>query len=90
LNYLDIFSKNTQISNFIKIRPVGTELFHADGQTNTDRNEKGSSSFSKFYERVQKTQKTWQSVEVALTAKGMEQNNTNRNNTQILSKFGKV
>jgi hypothetical protein len=23
-----------QISNFMKIRPVGAELFHADGQTN--------------------------------------------------------
>jgi hypothetical protein len=27
------FPKNTQISNFIKIRPVGAELFHADGRT---------------------------------------------------------
>ena len=27
------FSKNTQISNFMKIRPAGTELFHADGLT---------------------------------------------------------
>ena len=27
------FSKNIQISNFVKIRPVGAELFHADGQT---------------------------------------------------------
>jgi len=25
--------KNTQISNFMKIRPLGAELFHADGQT---------------------------------------------------------
>jgi len=33
LNFIDIFSKNTQISNFIKIRPVGAELFHADGWT---------------------------------------------------------
>jgi len=28
--YRQIFSKNTQISNFMKIRPVVAELFHAD------------------------------------------------------------
>jgi hypothetical protein len=33
LNFLDIFSKNTQMSNLIKIRPVWAELFHADEQT---------------------------------------------------------
>jgi len=27
------FSKNTLKSNFMKIRPVGAELFHADGRT---------------------------------------------------------
>jgi hypothetical protein len=27
------FSKNPQISNFMEIRPVGAELFHADGWT---------------------------------------------------------
>jgi len=26
-------SENTQISNYMKIRSMGTELFHADGQT---------------------------------------------------------
>jgi hypothetical protein len=25
--------ENTQIANFIEIRPVGAELFHADGGT---------------------------------------------------------
>jgi len=30
--FLDWFSKNTRISNFIEIRPVGTEFFHSDGQ----------------------------------------------------------
>ena len=33
LNFIDIFSKNTQTSNSIKIRPGGAELFHADGRT---------------------------------------------------------
>ena len=31
--YLDKFSKNTPIPNFIKIHPVGAEFFLADGQT---------------------------------------------------------
>ena len=29
----DLFLKNTQIQNFIKIRPVGAELLHADKRT---------------------------------------------------------
>ena len=33
LNFIDIFYKNNQIQNFMKIRPVGAELFHADGRT---------------------------------------------------------
>jgi hypothetical protein len=35
LDMLNRFSKNLQISNFIKILPVGAELFHADGRTET-------------------------------------------------------
>ena len=33
----DFFSKNTQISNFMKIRPVVTELFHVERQTDMTR-----------------------------------------------------
>jgi len=33
LRFPDIFSKNTRISNFKKIHPVGAELFRADGRT---------------------------------------------------------
>jgi hypothetical protein len=34
------FFKNTQISNFMKISPVGAELFHADGRTDKQRDVK--------------------------------------------------
>jgi hypothetical protein len=33
LEFFDKFSKNVYILNLIKIRPVGAELFHAEGQT---------------------------------------------------------
>ena len=53
-NILDRFAKNTQISNFMKIRPFGTELFHADGQTvgQMDRHDEANSRFSKFFEHA--------------------------------------
>jgi len=33
LESLNSFSKHTPLPNFIKIRPVGAELFHADWRT---------------------------------------------------------
>jgi len=48
-----MFSKHTQISNFMKIRTLGTEVFH-EGQRDeqsdrrTDRHDESNSSFSKF------------------------------------------
>jgi hypothetical protein len=42
LEFLNWFSKNIQIWNFIKIRPVGTELFDADGETDTLRQDKAN------------------------------------------------
>ena len=36
LSFLDEFSKNSQISNFMKIRQVGAELIHADRRTDRD------------------------------------------------------
>jgi len=46
------FSKNNQISNFMKILPVGTEIFHADGRT--DRHDETYSRFSQFCEKKPK------------------------------------
>jgi hypothetical protein len=55
LNFIDEFSKSNQISNLMKIRPLGAELFHADRRK--DRRIYGqtwqsNSSFSQFCERA--------------------------------------
>jgi len=42
------FRKILKKSNFIKIRPVGTKLFHADRRT--DRHDDANSRFSQFCE----------------------------------------
>jgi hypothetical protein len=44
--------ENPEISNFMKIRPLGSELFHADGQTEgqTDRHDEANSRFSQVCE----------------------------------------
>ena len=51
------FSKNTRISNFMKIRPVGTELFHEDGRT--DRHDEANSRLSQFCESAEKAGVTY-------------------------------
>jgi hypothetical protein len=48
VNFLDIFSKNNQVSYFMKILRVGAELFLANGRT--DRQGEDNSRFSQFYE----------------------------------------
>ena len=41
-------------SNFMKIRPLGAELFHADGRTDrqTHTQHDANSRFSQFFERA--------------------------------------
>ena len=48
-NFLDTFSKNIQILNFIKIRPVEAKLFHAEGRTDekTDRRDEANANAPK-------------------------------------------
>jgi len=45
-----VLTKNTQISNFTKIPPVGAELFHTDRQTDgrKDGHEEANSIFRSF------------------------------------------
>jgi len=45
--FLDGFFKNTQISNFVKILPMRTQLFHADGQTDMTKLVVAFRSFAK-------------------------------------------
>jgi hypothetical protein len=56
------FRKNTEISNFMKIRPVGAELFHAnlrlEGQTNMA---KITVAFCNLLSQFQSCQLLWQS-----------------------------
>ena len=43
--------KTLKVSNITKIRPVGAELFHADGQA--DRHDEANARFTEFCERAQ-------------------------------------
>jgi hypothetical protein len=54
LELSDRFSTNPQISNFMKIGPVGAKLFRAGGQMDrpTDGHDEANSRFSQFGERA--------------------------------------
>jgi len=55
MNFLDRFEENPQIQNFANIRPVGAELFHAEGRTDmaklmvASRNFANASKISTYY-----------------------------------------
>jgi hypothetical protein len=51
-----IFEKEAQISSFIRILPVGTELFHVYGRT--DGHDEANSRFLRFCERAGKRKRT--------------------------------
>jgi len=46
------FQKNPQISNFMKICPVGDELFYLEDRQTDSRNDESDSRFSQFRERI--------------------------------------
>jgi hypothetical protein len=46
------FQKNPKISNIMKIRPVGAELFHLEDRQTDSRHDEIDSRFSQFRERV--------------------------------------
>jgi len=50
ISYTNFRKKKTQISNLIKIRLAGAELFRADGRE--DRHDEANSRFSKCCERT--------------------------------------
>ena len=49
LNFLDRFSRNNQIPNLMKTRPVGAELFHSDRRTDMTKTNR---PFSQFCGRI--------------------------------------
>jgi hypothetical protein len=50
LNFLNRYSKNTQMSDLMTLLPVGGELFDAEGQT--DIHDEAESRRSQFCERA--------------------------------------
>jgi len=64
LNFLKKYSKNNQISGFLKTHPVRAEVFRADGRTDRQIDRE---AISKFYEITDHTylHETFPSVWVA-------------------------
>jgi hypothetical protein len=60
--FLDRFSKNTEISNFVKIRPVGAELFHVKRRTDRRRDIKPIVAFRNFSKATKKVERAWPKV----------------------------
>jgi len=56
--FLDKISKNDQISNFMKIRPLGAELLYGDKETDGRTHEEANSRFRQFCESAPKPNST--------------------------------
>jgi hypothetical protein len=64
LNFLDILSKKkkAQTSNFIKIRPLGAEMFHADGRNFANEHK---NRIQRAPPVLVKTCATWENIDTA-------------------------
>jgi len=61
--FSDMFSKNTEIRNFMKIRPVTAEFFHADRGTGGQMNMTGLIElFLQFCEQVERNDNPSESI----------------------------
>jgi len=54
LGFLDRLLKNTHLSNLIKIRPVGADLFYAEGRTDRDRYDEANNRFLRNFANAPK------------------------------------
>jgi len=52
-NFLERYSKNSELLNTMRIRPVGAKLLQADGRT--DRHDDANRHFSQFCESAKKS-----------------------------------
>jgi len=52
LGFSQLFSKNPRTPNFMKIRPLGSELFHVEKRTGGHDEANTCSCFSQFYRRA--------------------------------------
>jgi len=50
MNFLDRFSENSEVSNLIKFRPLGANLFRSDRRTDRQARDEASNLFSPFGE----------------------------------------
>jgi hypothetical protein len=51
MSFLKRFPKQSEIPNLVQIRPVGVELFYADGQAERKRHDEASIRISQFCEQ---------------------------------------
>jgi hypothetical protein len=62
LEFFDRFLINSQISNFMKIRPVVAELFHADGTTDRQTDMTKLTVAFRNFPNAPKNENSWKTI----------------------------